>query len=73
VLYYPLFEDSYYEPYTQEVYKKYGLIDKDDKPENKQVNNVVGVIKGKDSKKAVVISAHFDHLGYLDGKIIRGA
>ncbi|MCB2290656.1 M28 family peptidase [Clostridium sp. CS001] len=69
----PLFEDNYYEPYIQEVYKKYGLIDKDDKPENKEVNNVVGVIKGKDSKKAVVISAHFDHLGYLDGKIIRGA
>lgn len=68
-----LFEDSHYETYTQEVYKKYGLIDKDDKPENKEVNNVVGVIKGKDSKKAVVISAHYDHLGYVDGKIIRGA
>lgn len=69
----PMFEDSYYEPYTQEVYKKYGLIDKDDKPENKEVNNVVGVIKGKDNEKAVVISAHFDHIGYQDGKIVRGA
>ena len=26
------------------------------------VNNVIGVIKGKDSTKAVVISAHFDHV-----------
>lgn len=69
----PMFKDSYYEPYTQEVYKKYGLIDKDDKSENKEVNNVVGVIKGKNNKKAVVISAHFDHIGYQDGKLIRGA
>ncbi|GAE02660.1 peptidase M28 [Clostridium botulinum B str. Osaka05] len=36
------------------------------------INNVVGIIKGKDSKKAVVISAHPDHIGYQDGKIIRG-
>jgi Zn-dependent M28 family amino/carboxypeptidase len=69
----PLFEDSYYEPYTQEVYKKSGLIDINDKPENKVVNNIVGVIKGKDSKKAVVISAHFDHLGFVNGTINRGA
>lgn len=69
----PLFGDSYYAPYTEEVYKKYGLVDDNDKPETKEINNVVGVIKGKDSKKAVVISAHFDHLGYVDGKIIRGA
>lgn len=70
----PMVEDNYYAPYTQEVSKKYGLIDyNEDKPENKTVNNVVGVIRGKDSKSAVVISAHFDHIGYVDGKIIRGA
>ncbi|AKA70462.1 M28 family peptidase [Clostridium scatologenes] len=68
-----LFGDSYYEPYAQEVYKKYGVIDKNDKSENKGVHNVIGVIKGKDSKNAVFISAHFDHVGYEDGKIIRGA
>ncbi|MBX4265470.1 M28 family peptidase [Clostridium estertheticum] len=34
---------------------------------------VVGVIKGKDSKKVVIISAHFDHLGIIKGKIMRGA
>lgn len=69
----PMFVDNYYAPYTQEVYKKYGLVDDNDKPEKKTVNNVVGVIKGNDSTKAVFISAHFDHLGYVDGKIIRGA
>jgi Zn-dependent M28 family amino/carboxypeptidase len=37
------------------------------------VNNVVGIIKGKDITKAVVISAHFDHLGYVNGELIRGA
>ncbi|SFD28743.1 M28 family peptidase [Clostridium uliginosum] len=69
----PLFDEEYYEPYTQEVYKNYGLIDDNDKPENKEIHNLVGVIKGSDSTKAVVISAHFDHIGYQDGKIIRGA
>ena len=27
-----------------------------------EVNNIIGFIKGKDSSKAVVISAHFDHV-----------
>ena len=27
-----------------------------------EVNNIIGVIKGEDSSKAVVISAHFDHI-----------
>lgn len=61
-----LFEDSYYQKYYQGV-----RVGNDDKL--KMVNNVVGVIKGKDSKKAVVISAHFDHIGYREGKLIRGA
>lgn len=69
----PMFESTYYESYIQEVYNKYGLIDKDDKPENKEINNVIGVIKCRDGKKAVIISAHFDHIGYQDGKLIRGA
>ncbi len=29
---------------------------------NNKVNNIIGVIKGKDSSKAVVISAHLDHV-----------
>lgn len=68
-----IFEGEYYEPFTEEVYKKFGLIDDSDKPEIKEIHNLIGVIKGSDSTKAVVISAHFDHIGYQDGKTIRGA
>ncbi|MGO5075980.1 M20/M25/M40 family metallo-hydrolase [Clostridium sporogenes] len=66
----PLFGDNYYHKYSQDIIKVYGG-DEDTKVGT--VDNVVGVIKGKDSKKSVVISAHFDHIGYQDGKLIRGA
>jgi Zn-dependent M28 family amino/carboxypeptidase len=69
----PLLGKNYYVEYSQLVYKYYGEIYKNDTGTNKTLNNVVGVIKGKDSKKAVVVSAHFDHLGYVNGKLIRGA
>lgn len=67
----PFFDGSYYENYSQEVIGTYGGDGSDINVE--MVNNVVGVIKGNGSKKAVVISAHFDHIGYIDGNIIRGA
>lgn len=41
--------------------------------ENVQANNIVGAIKGKDSSKALVLSAHFDHIGNIDNKIFKGA
>lgn len=47
--------------------------------ESIQVNNIVGVIAGKQSKdqrQAIVISGHFDHVGWNSGKkeeIYRGA
>ncbi|WP_242850535.1 M28 family peptidase [Clostridium lundense] len=69
-----LFEDSYYQKYYQGVSNTLGNYGNNTKL--KMVNNVVGIIKGKEGKerrKAVVISAHFDHEGYQDGKIIRGA
>ncbi|AOR24983.1 M28 family metallopeptidase [Clostridium taeniosporum] len=69
----PLFDEEYYEPYTQDVYKKLSLFEDNGEPENKEVQNLVGVINGSDNTKAVVISAHFDHIGCQDGKIIRGA
>ncbi|NFN93635.1 M20/M25/M40 family metallo-hydrolase [Clostridium botulinum] len=69
----PLNGENYYMPHRRELYTQYELIYNNDKSENKVVNNVVGVIKGKDSEKAIVISAHFDHIGYKDGQIIRGA
>ena len=68
----PIFNESYKEEYTQEVYKNYGLIAEDDYGEVKTINNIVGKIEGN-SNNAVIISAHFDHIGIQDGKIIRGA
>lgn len=67
----PFHSSSYYQKFSQEVIGTYGGDGSDAKVET--VNNVIGVIKGKESKNAVVISAHFDHLGYVNGKIMRGA
>lgn len=38
-----------------------------------KVNNVIGKIKGKDNSKALILSAHFDHVGSTGDKIYRGA
>ena len=37
------------------------------------VANVAGIIKGKDRSKAVVISAHFDHMGWQGDMVFLGA
>lgn len=65
----PYFDGSYYQKYYQVI----NSTGDRNGTKLKMVNNVVGFIKGKNSDNAVVISAHFDHLGYVDGKIIRGA
>lgn len=36
-------------------------------------NNVIGLIEGKDKKKTIVISAHFDHVGKIGNTIYKGA
>lgn len=41
--------------------------------ENMEQSNVAGIIKGKDSRNAIVISAHFDHVGSAGSNIWRGA
>lgn len=43
------------------------------KTEEVLVDNLIGVIKGKDSTKALVLSAHYDHMGYVGDTIFRGA
>ncbi|MEW8957395.1 M28 family peptidase [Clostridium sp.] len=43
------------------------------KVENKKVNNVIGRIRGESSKEAIVISAHFDHVGKDGETIFKGA
>ena len=67
-----MFGENYNHEYTQEVYKTYGLIAEDDHGEVKTINNIVGKIEGK-TNNAIIISAHFDHIGVQDGKIIKGA
>ena len=41
--------------------------------EIKEAHNVVGIIPGTKSDKAVILSAHFDHMGQLGKSIFRGA
>ena len=41
--------------------------------EEKEVYNVVGIIPGTNRDKAVVLSAHFDHMGQIGESIFRGA
>ncbi|WP_256009475.1 M28 family peptidase [Desertivirga xinjiangensis] len=38
-----------------------------------QGTNVLGYIEGKKKNEVIVISAHFDHIGIIDGKIYNGA
>lgn len=71
-----MFGENYKHEYTQKVYKTAGLngglITDDDHGEVKILNNIIGKIEGK-TNNAIVLSAHFDHIGLQDGEIIRGA
>jgi Zn-dependent M28 family amino/carboxypeptidase len=73
----PVFEDSYFQEYKQEFSYPTAKEGKENSGNSygsyKTVHNVVGYISGTDSEKAVVISAHFDHIGIKDGNIYRGA
>jgi hypothetical protein len=56
---------------TQELYdaltggevQEVSLIHERPQPKDTEMNNVIGLLKGKDSTKAVLVTAHFDHLG----------
>lgn len=37
-----------------------------------QASNVIGIIKGQDNENALVISAHFDHVGVAGGEVFNG-
>ena len=43
------------------------------KPEAVAVRNVLGMIRGKDSTRSIVVGAHYDHLGIRNGQIYNGA
>lgn len=67
----PLFGSEYYQKYSQEILLTFGGDGSNSKIDT--VNNVIGVIEGKNRKEAIIISAHFDHIGYINGKIVKGA
>lgn len=69
----PLMGNEYYHTYTQEITTKFGLIEPEDILGDREVNNIVGKISGKDNTKAIVLSAHFDHIGKQNEDIIKGA
>lgn len=62
-IYNKMFEDNAKALYVSALHSS-----KDIKP-----NNVVGLIEGKDKKKAIVLSAHFDHVGKMGNSIYKGA
>ncbi|WP_069649277.1 M28 family metallopeptidase [Caloranaerobacter ferrireducens] len=43
------------------------------KKEEIEANNIVGIVKGENSKNALIISAHFDHVGTAADKVYYGA
>lgn len=43
------------------------------KKEEIEANNIVGIVKGENSKNALIISAHFDHVGTAADKVFYGA
>ncbi|SHH81494.1 Peptidase family M28 [Caloranaerobacter azorensis DSM 13643] len=43
------------------------------KKEKIEANNIVGIIKGGNNENALVISAHFDHVGAVADKVFYGA
>lgn len=66
-------DDTYYEEYNQKVLLKETEEDTEGEVANRAVKNVVGVLRGTNKNDAVVISAHFDSIGSINSRIIKGA
>lgn len=66
----PVLGNGLYHKYEQEVTEKYGIVNES---EIKEVNNIIGKIDNEKKKNAIIISAHFDHIGRIDNNIIPGA
>lgn len=67
------FNKSYYEYYSQDVIDGNERDYRDMNLTRRRVRNIIGIINGKDNKDAVVLSAHFDGIGYKNGGFIKGA
>ncbi|MDO5515936.1 MAG: M28 family peptidase [Clostridium sp.] len=66
-------DDTYYEEYNQNVVLKESEEDAEGEVTNKTVKNVVGLLEGRNKNSAVVVSAHFDSIGSINSRIIKGA
>lgn len=67
------YNNTYYEEYYQNVLLKGSEEDEEGEIINKAVKNVVAVLHGNNADDAVVISAHFDTIGSINSRIIKGA
>ncbi|MEL6535515.1 MAG: M28 family peptidase, partial [Bacteroidota bacterium] len=59
------------EPYRGEWYQTFTASDRDE--QSLPAANVVGILPGRSSEAAIVISAHYDHLGVRGDDIYNGA
>lgn len=66
-------KNTYYEEYYQEVLLKESEEMEEGEKTNKNVKNVIGILEGTNKDEAVVISAHFDTIGSINSRIIKGA
>lgn len=71
----PWEEDYYYQTYNQNIIEKENIESETEEGivRNKDVRNIIGIIDGKNKNQAVIISAHFDSIGYKNGRIVSGA
>jgi hypothetical protein len=60
-------------PNSQILKAKSALISSSIESELIKARNVIGIIPGKDTTEAIVVGAHYDHLGMFDGYIWNGA
>jgi len=71
-----LFQQTYFQDFEMKLYYiemmgTFTLIL--GKPGSVVVKNIIGIIPGKDSTKSLIVGAHYDHLGIIDGLIYNGA
>lgn len=65
----PFLKTDYYHLYTYKDSEDYNTTIRIER----EAFNIVGKISGKENKNAIILSAHFDHIGIQSGKLIRGA
>lgn len=67
----PVLEKDFYHTYSYDP----NLVTREEGKDSVETtaNNIIGKISGTNSNKAIILSAHFDHLGKRKGDIYKGA